>query len=305
MRGLLLPLVLLALLVLLARGSDVYDLQLGGSRNMSSLADQTQYFSFTKTTPVLEGVETIIMRVTREEVFHDQADTVRLCFGAESPPQDCSDSSENFELWIAYDLLQVNTVYYVGVYSTASIPYIIRACISTCPQLCPNDCNGKFVARTQNADTSKRAARCKQQKTQTAVHASTPSVGATRRKQRRGAARIALTKRRSSCPCAQGTLLCSSFMPLSLFVALVLFGTQNNQTKTRDVLVRCDTGCAPAKDVGVSVRLGQHRPYDATQQEEEKVGPPSREEAATTNEKNKACSLMHANRTALNATIMD
>ena len=157
--------------------------------------------------------------------------------------------------------------------------------------------------RTQTLQKEQQGASSK--KTQTAVHASTPSVGATRRKQRPGAARIALTKRRSSCPCAQGTLLCSSFMPLSLFVAPVFFGTQNNQTKTRGVLVRCDTGCAPAKDVGVSVRLGQHRPHDATQQEEEKVGPPSREKAATTNEKNKACSLMHANRTALNATIMD
>lgn len=109
-------------------------------------AGETQLYEFEKTGDVPEGVETIVLRATREQVLRDEAEAVRLCFGVNATPADCAASGESFELWLEYNTLVENTTYVVGFYSSVALRYTMRSCISTCTQLCPNDCNGKFVS---------------------------------------------------------------------------------------------------------------------------------------------------------------
>ena len=128
-----------------AQRNDVIELDLGGSQTRTSVQGGTQFYSFKKSNDVPQGVETIILRVTREVSFSEEEEFMRLCLGENATPADCKNSTENFEIWVDYTSLDPYSIYYVGVYTSISLKYTIRACISTCAQSCAGDCNGKFV----------------------------------------------------------------------------------------------------------------------------------------------------------------
>ena len=143
-----LTIALVMMLTECVRGDNPRSLPLGSTlAHVEIGAGETQLYAFEKTGDVPEGVETIVLRATREQVLRDEAEAVRLCFGVNASPADCAASSESFELWLEYNTLVENTTYVVGFYSSVALRYTMRSCISTCTQLCPNDCNGKFVSR--------------------------------------------------------------------------------------------------------------------------------------------------------------
>ena len=130
------------------RGDNPRSLPLGSTlAHVEIGAGETQLYAFEKTGDVPEGVETIVLRATREQVLRDEAEAVRLCFGVNASPADCAASSESFELWLEYNTLVENTTYVIGFYSSVALRYTMRSCISTCAQLWPDECNGKFVSR--------------------------------------------------------------------------------------------------------------------------------------------------------------
>ena len=140
---LLLGVVALLLLAEGVHGEGTRSLPLGSTLPHVEIgAGETQLYAFEKTGDVPEGVETIVLRATREQVLRDEAEAVRLCFGVNATPADCAASGESFELWLEYNTLVENTTYVVGFYSSVALRYTMRSCISTCTQLCPNDCNG-------------------------------------------------------------------------------------------------------------------------------------------------------------------
>ena len=167
------------------RGDNPRSLPLGSTlAHVEIGAGETQLYAFEKTGDVPEGVETIVLRATREQVLRDEAEAVRLCFGVNASPADCAASSESFELWLEYNTLVENTTYVVGFYSSVALRYTMRSCISTCTQLCPNDCNGKFVSRLFHISISSHHLQhhlffCH---TQTAEHALMASASAMQRR---------------------------------------------------------------------------------------------------------------------------
>ena len=270
----------LALLVLGdgAHGEGARSLPLGSTlAHVEIGAGETHLYEFEKTGDVPEGVETIVLRATREQVLRDEAEAVRLCFGVNATPADCAASGESFELWLEYNTLVENTTYVVGFYSSVALRYTMRSCISTCTQLCPNDCNGKFVDQHMFSFLSlfhhPPSNRLMCMRVCAAERAWTASASATRRRCVCGPALTASWTRCSTSAWRRAPLPSLSSLPSSRFAAppSPTFPPVHTDTRT------CNTADTSPGRVGLGVQPGCGRPDHAVVQE---AAPAARAEAA-------------------------